>query len=167
MILVMECVVSCLLFGIFIILSVLKNQTAWINEYPELVQKRYIELHPDCEITEPEGLTPRVMIRKGIACILFLILLVGMIYFAGAKSFTQGALYCYCIWFVVNAFDTIVIDLGVMMHWKKCRLPGTEDMDEEYKRLTKKSLMDGVYGCMIGIPIALFAGLSIYFIWKA
>lgn len=97
----------------------------------------------------------------------FLILLVGMIYLAGAKSFKQGILYCYCIWFAVNVFDTIVIDLGVMMHWKKCRLPGTEDMDEEYKLLTKKSLLDGVYGCVIGIPIALFAGLIIRFIYKA
>ena len=164
MMLVIECVVSCILFGMIIILSVLKNRASWINEYPELIQKRYIELHPDCKITEPEGLSPRVMIRKGIACMIFLILLVGMIYFAGAKSFAQGALYCYCIWFVVNAFDTIVIDLGVMMHWKKCRLPGTEDMDEEYKLLTKKSLLDGVYGCMIGIPIALSAGLIIYII---
>lgn len=40
-------------------------------------------------------------------------------------------------------------------------------MDEEYKLLTKKSLLDGVYGCVIGIPIALFAGLIIRFIYKA
>jgi len=38
-----------------------------------------------------------------------------------------------------SKFDTLVLDLGVMMHWKKCRLPGTEDMDEEYKMLTKKA----------------------------
>lgn len=167
MMLVIECAVGCILFGTIIILSVLRNQAAWINEYPELIQKRYIELHPDCKIAEPESLSPRVLIRKGIACLVFLILLVGMIYFAGAKSFKQGVLYCYCIWFVVNVFDTIVIDLGVMMHWKKCRLPGTEDMDEEYKLLTKKSLLDGVYGCVIGIPITLFAGLIIRFIYKA
>lgn len=167
MTLAVECAVSCILFGIIIILSVLKNQAAWINEYPELVQKRYLELHPDCEIAEPERLSPRVLIRKGIACLVFLILLVGMIRLAGAKPFIQGALYCYCIWFTVNAFDTIVIDLGVMVHWKKYRLPGTEDMDEEYRLLTKKSLLDGVYGCAIGIPIALFAGLIISFMGKA
>lgn len=68
------------------------------------------------------------------------------------------------IWFAVNAFDAIVIDLGVMMHWKKCRLPGTEDMDQEYKLLTKKSLVDGLYGCLIGIPIALLTGLVIFLI---
>lgn len=164
MILAVECVIGCILFGAFIILSVLKNQTAWINEYPEPIQKRYIELHSDSEIREPEGLSPRVVARKMSACLIFLVLLAGMVYLAGAKSFMQGALYCYCIWFMVDAFDTLVLDLGIMMHWKKCRLPGTEDMDEEYKMLTKKSLVDGLYGCIIGIPIALLTGLIIFLI---
>lgn len=166
MILAVECIISCILFGTFIILSVLKNQTLWINEYPEPVQKRYIELHPNSEIKEPEGLSSRVIFKKLLACLIFLILLVGMVYLAGAKSFMQGALYCYCIWFAVNVFDTIVLDLGLMVHWKKCRLPGTEDMDKEYKLLTKKSLIDGIYGCIIGIPIALLTGMIIFLICK-
>ena len=142
MILAIECVAGCILFGAFIILSVLKNQNAWINEYPEAVQKRYIDLHPESEIKEPEGLSPRVIVKKLTACLIFLILLVGMVFLAGAKSFMQGAMYCYCIWFVVNVFDVfdvVVLDLGLMVHWRKCRLPGTEDMDKEYKLLTKKS----------------------------
>lgn len=164
MILAIECIAACILFGAFIILSVLRNKVSWINEYPEPVQKRYIELHPDSEIKEPEGLSPRVIARKLSACLIFLVLLVGMVYLAGAESFIQGTLFCYIIWFAVNAFDAIVIDLGVMMHWKKCRLPGTEDMDQEYKLLTKKSLVDGLYGCLIGIPIALLTGLVIFLI---
>lgn len=98
------------------------------------------------------------------ACLIFLVLLAGMVYLAGAKAFVQGALYCYCIWFVVDVFDTLVLDLGIMVHWKKFRLSGTEDMDEEYKMLTKKSLMDGLYGCIIGIPTALLTGLIIFLI---
>ena len=62
---------------------------------------------------------------------------------------------------VVNVFDTLVIDLGLMIHWRKCRLPGTEDMDKEYQLLTPKSLMDGLYGSIIGIPIAFITGLVI------
>lgn len=138
----------------------------WIHEYPEEVQKRYIELHPDSKIKEPKGLSPTVILKKLLACLIFLILLVGMVYLANAKSFMQGTLYCYCIWFAVNVFDTIIIDLGLMVHWKKCRLPGTEDMDKEYKLLTKKSLTDGLYGCIIGIPIALLTGLMIFLICK-
>lgn len=164
MILALECAAGCVLFGAFIILSVLKNQKAWINEYPKAVQKRYIDLHPESEIKEPEGLSPRVIVKKLIACLIFLVLLVGMVFLAGAKSFMQGTLFCYCIWFAVNVFDTIVLDLGLMVHWKKCRLPGTEDMDKEYKTLTKKSIIDGLYGCIIGIPIALITGLIIILI---
>lgn len=123
-------------------------------------------MHPECEIKEPGSLSPRVVAKKLIACLIFLVLLVGMVFLAGAKTFMQGALYCYCIWFVVNVFDTIVLDLGFMVHWRKCRLPGTEDMDREYKLLMKKSLVDGLYGCIIGIPIALITGLIILGICK-
>ena len=166
MILILECIIGCLVFGMFIVISVLKNKDMWIQEYPESVQRRYIELHPDITIKEPEGLTPRVICMKLGACIVFLMLLIGMVYLAGAKTFFQGVIYCYTIWFVVNAFDTLVIDLGLMVHWKKCRLPGTEDMDAEYKLLNKKSLLDGIAGCLIGIPIALLTGLAIFLICR-
>lgn len=166
MILILECVIGCLIFGTFIVLSVLKNKDMWIQEYPESVQRRYIELHSDIKMKEPEGLTLRVIGMKLFACIIFLMLLIGMVYMAGAKTFFQGALYCYTIWFVVNAFDTLVLDLGLMVHWKKCRLPGTEDMDSEYELLNKKSLLDGIAGCIIGIPIALLTGLAIFLICK-
>ena len=166
MILVLECIIGCLIFGAFIIASVLKNKDMWIQEYPESVQRRYIELHPNIKIKEPEGLTARVVAMKLGACIVFLVLLIGMVYLAGAKTFLQGTLCCYTIWIVVNAFDTLVLDLGLMVHWKKCRLPGTEDMDEEYKLLNKKSILDGVAGCLIGIPIALLTGLVISLICK-
>lgn len=64
----------------------------------------------------------------------------------------QGALYCYCIWFAVNVFDTVVLDLGLMVHWRKCRLPGTEDMDKEYKLLTKKSLWKDYMVALLAFP---------------
>ena len=136
----------------------------WIQEYPEPVQKRYIDLHPNIKFKEPEGLTPRVICMKLCACLIFLILLIGLVYFAGAGTFKQGVLYCYTIWFVVNAFDVFILDIGIMVHWKKCRLPGTEDMDDEYKLLNRKSLIDGIIGCLIGIPIALLTGLAIFLI---
>ena len=41
-----------------------------------------------------------------------------------------------------------------------------EYMDAEYKLLNKKSLLDGIAGCLIGIPIALLTGLVISLICK-
>lgn len=85
MILAIECVAGCAMFGAFIILSVLKNQKAWINEYPEAVQKRYIDLHPESEIKQPEGLSPRVIVKKLIAGLIFIVLLVGMVFLPEQK----------------------------------------------------------------------------------
>lgn len=158
MVLVIECLIGCLIFGAVIILSLLKNKEFWFYEYPEPIQQRYIELHPDGKISELEGFSLKVLIKKITACLVFIVLLSGMVYFAGAKSFLQGCLFCYIIWFTVNLFDTLVLDLGLMVHWKKCRLEGTENMDEEYKLLNKKSLIDGIYGCLIGIPVSLIVG---------
>lgn len=161
MILAVECVIGCLIFGVVIILSLLKNKEFWLYEYPKPIQQRYIELHPDGKISEPEGFSLKVLFKKIAACLVFIVLLSGMVYLAGARRFLHGCLFCYIIWFAVNLFDTLVLDLGFMVHWKKCRLEGTEDMDEEYKLLNKKSLIDGVYGCLIGIPVSLIVGSMI------
>lgn len=158
MILAVECLVGCLVFGAVILLTLMKNKEFWLNEYPKPVQQRYIELHPDCKFSEPEGFSLNVLCKKLAACLVFVVLLSGMVYWAGARNFSRGCLFCYIIWFVVNLFDTLVLDLGLMVHWKKCRLEGTEDMDEEYKLLNRKSLLDGIYGCLIGIPVALIVG---------
>ena len=74
------------------------------------------------------------------------------------KENITGAVYCYIIWFVVNLFDVFALDIGVFAHWKKVRLPGTEDMGIEYRSNVRKSLVDGLYGIMIGIPVALISG---------
>lgn len=161
MILWIECLIGCVLFGSFILISVLKNPLSWIQEYPEPVQKRYIELHPESSISKVQGLTPKVILLKVLVCLVFVGLLTGMIYITGDKEFLPAFRDCYLLWFVVNAFDTFVIDFGVMVHWKKCRLPGTEDMDEAYKLLNKKSLLDGLYGCLIGIPVSILVGIGI------
>lgn len=158
MVLAIECLIGCLIFGVVIILSLLKNKEFWLYEYPKPIQQRYIDLHPDCKFSEPEEFSLKVLIKKLAASLVFAALLSGMVYLAGAENFKKGCLYCYIIWFAVNAFDTLFLDLGLMVHWKKCRLEGTEDMDEEYRLLNKKSLQDGIYGCLIGIPVSLAVG---------
>ena len=58
----------------------------------------------------------------------------------------------------MNLFDVVVLDIGILAHWKKCRLPGTEDMDEEYKSNYRKSIVDGFAGIVIGLVVALVVG---------
>ncbi|MGG7177409.1 hypothetical protein ACQPU1_07460 [Clostridium paraputrificum] len=63
------------------------------------------------------------------------------------------------LFFVVNLYDMLVLDIGLFCHSKKIRLPGTEDMDKEYR-----SPLHHVIGAVKGTVVALVAGGMIYFI---
>ncbi|MDD5936630.1 MAG: hypothetical protein PUC65_13890 [Clostridiales bacterium] len=159
MVLALECVIACILFGFGIVISVIKNRTFWLEEYSPAVQERFLKCNPEF-VQKPKGQRNGIrIVEKIIVCILFLMILAGMVWFAGADSFMKGAAYSYIIWFVVNLFDALVLDLGILMYWKKVRLPGTEDMDAEYTSNKKKHLMDGIYGMLIGLPVCLLVGL--------
>lgn len=158
MILIIECIIACIIFSIAVVGSTVHNKTAWLNEYAPQVRERFLEKNPDyVPKTKKENIIGTI-IAKLIVCIVFIGILTILIYLAGAKDFLTGAVYCYIIWFVVNLFDVFALDIGVFAHWKKVRLPGTEDMDKEYRSNVRKSLVEGLYGIMIGIPVALISG---------
>ena len=58
------------------------------------------------------------------------------------------------IFIVVNVYDLIVLDWGVFCHSQKLRIPGTEDMEKEYK-----DYMFHVRGACIGIVLGLVVAL--------
>ena len=159
--LIVECIVTCLLFGIVIAGTTLKNPTMWLQEYAPAVQERFLQTHPYYQPRGKQEKKVPLAAVKVLVCVLFTAILTAFVMLAGARGFQQGALYCYTIWYVVNVFDTVVLDILIFEHWKKCRLPGTEDMDAEYKTNTSKSLKDGVTGCLIGIPVAAVVGLAV------
>lgn len=161
MILIIECVVACVIFGIAIVGSVLHNKTAWLHEYAPAVQQRFIEKNPDYTPKEKTKQTVSLILAKLFVCLLFTALLTAMVYLAGARNFLTGAIYSYIIWSVVNIFDAIVLDIGVFAKWKKVRLPGTEDMDKEYASNAWKSIKDGFFGILIGLPVACLCGVII------
>lgn len=158
MILILECIIGCLIFGVGIVGSVLKNKVFWLQEYAPAVQERFLSLHPEYKPADKKENVLSVVVKKVIACLLFIVLLSFMVYIAGARNFKSGFCYCYIIWFVVNLFDVVVLDIGILAHWRKCRLPGTEDMDKEYRSNNRKSIIDGFAGMVIGIVVALIVG---------
>jgi small-conductance mechanosensitive channel len=165
MVLFIECIIACLIFGAGIVGSVLKNKEFWLQEYAPAVQERFLSLHPEYKPSSKKESMATLIIKKIIACVLFIVLLTFMVYIAGARDFAKGFSYCYIIWFVVNLFDVIVLDIGILAHWKKCRLPGTEDMDKEYRSNYKKSIIDGFAGMAIGAVVALVVGFIIMLIF--
>lgn len=159
MILFLECIAACIIFGAAIVGSALINKTAWLHEYAPEVQKRFLEKNPDFKPKEKSRKMITLIIAKLTACAVFIAILSLLVHIAGADSFFTGFLYSYIIWFSVNLFDVIVLDIGIFAHWKKVRLAGTEDMDKEYRSNAVKSIKDGFFGIVIGLPAALICGL--------
>ncbi|BBF43596.1 hypothetical protein lbkm_2284 [Lachnospiraceae bacterium KM106-2] len=62
------------------------------------------------------------------------------------------------LWSAGNLFDAIVLDIGIFAHWKKVRLPGTEDMDKEYSSNVWRDIKGGMIGFLIGIPVCCLCG---------
>ena len=124
MILFFECIISCVLFGLGIVGSVLINKVFWLQEYAPSVQERFLSLHPECRPADKRENIAGIVIKKIIVCLLFVLILLLMVYIAGAKGFHDGFLYCYIIWLAVDWFDVFVLDMGILANWKKVRLPG-------------------------------------------
>lgn len=166
MILVIECVAACVIFGAAIVGSVLLDKTAWLHEYSPAVQQRFLELNPDYVPKPKARQTAGLVLAKMAVCLLFTALLTGMAYLAGARDFPAGALCSYIIWTVVNIFDVLALDIGILAHWKKARLPGTEDMDAEYAANAGKSIKDGFWGVLIGLPVCCLCGGLVHLLCK-
>ncbi len=161
MILVIECVAACVIFGAGIIASVLIKKEAWLQDYAPEVQQRFLEANPEYARAGKTQRTVTLVIGKILVSLLFAAILSAMVYIAGARGFLTGALYSYIIWTVVNVFDVIVLDMLVFPYWKRIRLPGTEHMDREYAGNWRKHILDGFYGMIIGVPVACLCGFVV------
>ena len=140
MILFVECIIGCILFGVGIVGSVLVNKIMWLHEYAPAVREEFLRLHPECKKHPQKTNGIGLIFAKIIVCLLFIILLSIMVYIADAKDFASAFGKCYIIWSAVNWFDVFVLDIGILANWKKIRLPGTEDMDKEYRSNNRKVL---------------------------
>lgn len=158
MILFVECIIACAIFGIGIVGSVLANKVIWLQEYAPAVQERFLSLHPEYKVADKKESLPGLIAKKIAACLVFVAVLLFMVYLSGARNFINGFVNCYIIWFVVDWFDVFVLDLWILAKWKKCRLPGTEDMDQEYRSNNRKSVIEGFVGMAIGLVVAVVVG---------
>ena len=158
MILLIECIVGCLIFGAAVVGSVLINKTLWLHEYAPAVQEEFLRLHPEYQETKQKTDGVGLVAAKIITCLVFVVILSYMVYIAGARDFTSAFCKCYIIWSAVNWFDVFVLDLGILAHWKKVRLPGTEHRDKEYQSNNRKSIMEGFFGAGLGLVVSVIVG---------
>lgn len=60
---------------------------------------------------------------------MFILVLLFMVYLAGARNFTNGFVNSYIIWSAVNWFDVFVLDIGIDLPLCKKHLQSTACYD--------------------------------------
>ena len=82
---------------------------------------------------------------------------------AGAKTFYEGFLGSYFIWFIINIWDCVFMDWILFANIKAIRLPGTEHMDKAYHQ-KKYHFIRGCIGMVLGLIPCLLTGLGVFLI---
>lgn len=161
MILFVECVISCAVFTLIILPSLYKDPIKHIMSYPKEIRDRVENLPQYKDVIKVEE--KRHLSVKLIAVLIFAIVLAVVAYYSGAKSFKSAYIHVFILFFVVNIYDMIVLDIGLFCHSKRTRIPGTEDMDKEYKN-PWHHIRGAVIGIIIGTIVALLSGAIVHII---
>lgn len=104
MVLFLECVIACILFGVGIVGSVIKNPVFWLHDFAPAAQKKFLSLHPEYTPTDKKESLLTLIAKKVAACILFVLLLLLMVYLAGARDFGR-------VFFTAISFGSLSICL--------------------------------------------------------
>lgn len=154
---VIECVVTSIVFTFMILVPLVKNPVWWIHDYPKDIQEKYFETHERIPV---ELLSTPVLIKKGFAILLAVVLMAGLAWLAGARDFMTAFLASYGLWLVVDWYDCFFLDWILFANMKSVRLPGTEDMDEAYRQ-KKYHFVQSCIGMLLGLIPCLLCGLVI------
>ncbi|TYQ15221.1 UNVERIFIED_CONTAM: hypothetical protein Cloal_1641 [Acetivibrio alkalicellulosi] len=155
MILIIQSIIACIVFTLIIIPSQYKNPVKYIRSYPPRIRKRAESLPQYKNFIHKEE--KRQVIVKIVAALLIAVILSLVAYFSGAKSFFSTYFHVFMLFFAVNIYDVFILDIGLFCHSKKLRIPGTEDMDKEYKN-PWFHVVGGIKGTAIGAVVALLSG---------
>lgn len=161
MILFIECVISCAVFTLIILPSLYKDPIKHIMSYPKEIIERVENLPQYKDVIKVEK--KRHLSIKLISVLIFAIVLAVVAYYSGAKNFKSAYIHVFILFFVVNIYDMIVLDIGLFCHSKRTRIPGTEDMDKEYKN-PWHHIRGAVIGIIIGTVVALLSGSIVHII---
>ena len=158
MILLVECVAFSILFSLMIFIPLYKNPINQIMSYPPEIRKRVESLSQYKDSIKAKE--KRHMSIKIISIFVIALVLCVVAYFSGATTTLEIFKHVFTLFFFVNVYDLIVMDLIIFRNVKRFRIQGTEDMEKEYKN-PKHHIFGAIIGTAVGIIVA---GLSaIYF----
>ena len=155
-IIVIEALVLTAAFTAMILIPLMKNPVWWIADYPKDIQEEYFKTH---ERIPSKFFTPSVLLKKGMALLIALALLLLVVWLAGAYDFWSALGVGYGIWLFIDWYDCFFLDWVLFANMKSVRLPGTEHMDEAYHQ-KKYHFIQSCWGMLIGlIPCLIGAGI--------
>jgi hypothetical protein len=158
MVFLIEAVVACAVFTVFVFLMS-RDPVKSIFNYPPAIIERCKTLGLVNDSNRPGGVA--FYVKKIFALVVFGILLGLLVrYVNGCSTFWSGALTAYALWCVVNWFDALVLDCIWFCHDPHFVIKGTEDMTAAYHDYWFH-IKGALIGMLLAIPAALIAGLVV------
>jgi len=155
-VIILEAVVLTIAFTAMILIPLVKNPVWWIHDYPKDIQEEYFKTH---ERVPAEFFSPTVLLKKGMALLITLAVLLGVLKLAGAYDFWSAFAVGYGLWLFIDWYDCFILDWVIFANLKAIRLPGTEHMDKAYHQ-KRYHLVHSLWGMLIGlIPCLIGAGI--------
>jgi hypothetical protein len=160
MLLFIESIILCGIFTALILPPLYRNPLSQIMNYPAAIRKR-VESLP-----QYQGGLPQVKAKKRGQKIAFVIIAVfvfaALAYFSGQRTFISAFVHLFLLAFAVNLYDLIVLDMLIFCRDKRLRIPGTEDMEREYRSPVhhiKAAVKGTAVSVMLAAPAAGLAAL--------
>jgi hypothetical protein len=152
-----ECAAAVVLFNAAIMIPLCRNPVWWIHDYPADIQEKYFATHERIPV---QMLSAPVLLKKGAALLLCVVLLTLLVLMAGAETFLSAFLASYGLWLVIDWYDCFVLDWVLFANIKRIRLPGTEQMDRAYHQKKYHAVRSAI-GMVLGLLPCLLCGLIV------
>ena len=157
MIIICETVIMTIAFTAMVMIPLVKNPVWWIHDYPKDIQEEYFKTH---ERVPSEFFSKSVLVKKGCALLVVLVLMLVLMKMAGAYGFWSALALSYGIWLFIDWYDCFFLDWVLFANMKAVRLPGTEHMDKAYHQ-KRYHFVQSLWGMLIGL-IPCVIGAAIY-----
>ncbi len=157
MIIICETVIMTIAFTAMVMIPLVKNPVWWIHDYPKDIQEEYFKTH---ERVPSEFFSKSVLLKKGCALLVALVLMLVLMKLAGAYGFWSALALSYGIWLFIDWYDCFFLDWVLFANMKAVRLPGTEHMDKAYHQ-KRYHFVQSLWGMLIGL-IPCLIGAAIY-----
>ena len=155
-IIIIETIVITIAFTAMILIPLVKNPVWWIHDYPKDIQEEYFKSH---KRVPSEFFSKNVLLKKGCALLVALVLMLVLMKLAGAYDFWSSLALSYGIWLFIDWYDCFFLDWVLFANMRSVRLPGTEHMDKAYHQ-KRYHFIQSLWGMLIGlIPCLIGAGI--------